>query len=334
MTALDQFDRLESLGQWRKGHDNDAREVVVKFGKSTLVIEAEPDVPLAHWSLAALQKVEETPDYVSFRVDRDSDEYLTIDDPIMREAIDIVMANHLATGTPVPRRRSFVWAGWTLLLLGGLTALVFFGLNQVVYTLISPEQADRIAVEMVPRIEERTGPACRNEPGQRALNVIAARLSVDRPVNIRVIDLGDRHVLDLPGGTVILNRATVEAARSEAELAGWAALGLSEPNPEIALQGLFDEGVSLDALTFLANGTVSGTAYERAVNRLLINGSSIGMPSPDRLSSLLEKAEIPASPLSAALRRENLVLQITGSQGPEKPVLTDDQWVALQQICD
>lgn len=334
MTALDQFDRLETLGLWHARAQDVAQEVIVKFGKSTLVIEARPDEPLAHWSLAALHRVSDTDQSVVFKVDRDADESLTIEDRTMRDAIDRVLASNQSAPPAPPKRRGFVWLFWCLVFVAVLLSALFFGLNRVIFTLISPEQANRIATEMVPRIEERTGPACNNEAGVRALAVIAARLSTDHPVTLRVIDLGERHVIGLPGHNAILNRATVENARSEAELAGWAALALSEPRPTTALTGLFDDGVSGDALQFLASGTVSDSAYERGVNRLLISQSTIGAPSASRLSEILVAADIPASPLSAALRRENLALQFTGSQNPEQPVLTDAQWVALQQICD
>ena len=38
MTAIKEFERLESLGLWRDLKDSQRREVVVSFGESTLVL--------------------------------------------------------------------------------------------------------------------------------------------------------------------------------------------------------------------------------------------------------------------------------------------------------
>jgi hypothetical protein len=41
MTAIKEFERLESLGLWRDLKDSQRREVVVSFGESTLVLTVQ-----------------------------------------------------------------------------------------------------------------------------------------------------------------------------------------------------------------------------------------------------------------------------------------------------
>ena len=54
MTAIKEFERLESLGLWRGLKDSQRREVVVSFGEATLVLSDINNRPITHWSLAAI----------------------------------------------------------------------------------------------------------------------------------------------------------------------------------------------------------------------------------------------------------------------------------------
>ena len=57
MTALKQYARLESIGVWRDGPEARRRDVFVSFGDSSLVISDKADMPITHWSLAAVRRV-------------------------------------------------------------------------------------------------------------------------------------------------------------------------------------------------------------------------------------------------------------------------------------
>ncbi|MGL4279888.1 MAG: hypothetical protein ACRCS0_05955, partial [Albidovulum sp.] len=58
MTALREYQRLESTGLWRDAPGAQKREVFVAFGDATLVIsEAKSHRPLTHWSLPAIQRL-------------------------------------------------------------------------------------------------------------------------------------------------------------------------------------------------------------------------------------------------------------------------------------
>ena len=49
MTAIKEFERLESLGLWRDSKDSQRREVIVSFGESTLVLSDINNRPITHW---------------------------------------------------------------------------------------------------------------------------------------------------------------------------------------------------------------------------------------------------------------------------------------------
>ena len=60
MTALEQFERLESIGLWKEAADDQRREVIVSFGDASLVLSNHNEVPLTHWSLAAVRRTKKS----------------------------------------------------------------------------------------------------------------------------------------------------------------------------------------------------------------------------------------------------------------------------------
>ncbi|MBU0861960.1 MAG: hypothetical protein KKI16_08290, partial [Alphaproteobacteria bacterium] len=90
MTALSQYDRLESLGLWRAARTDQRREVIVSFGNATLVVSDAAGRPLSHWSLPAIVQLNQGVVPAVFAPDADAAESLEIDDPIMIDAINTV----------------------------------------------------------------------------------------------------------------------------------------------------------------------------------------------------------------------------------------------------
>ena len=56
MTALNQYQRLESTGLWRNNTEEQRREVIAAIGDATLVISDMQDRPLTHWSIPAIKR--------------------------------------------------------------------------------------------------------------------------------------------------------------------------------------------------------------------------------------------------------------------------------------
>ena len=58
MTALAQYQRLESSGVWRPSPEDRVRDVVVAFGDATLILrDPRSEEPLSHWSLPAVTRL-------------------------------------------------------------------------------------------------------------------------------------------------------------------------------------------------------------------------------------------------------------------------------------
>ena len=99
MTALAEYDRLESSGLWRvspdaQNPDADAkrREVIVSFGNAIIVLSDQNDKPLAHWAMAAIQRQNTGKRPAIYSPDKEAVETLEIDDDAMIDAIEKIRA--------------------------------------------------------------------------------------------------------------------------------------------------------------------------------------------------------------------------------------------------
>lgn len=340
MTALVEYERLEAVGHWRSHDQDPGREVVVKFGKSTLVIEERANAPLVHWSLPALRVRTEAENGVTYAPDYESTESLTIEDPEMRAALARVVAALPYATAPPPSRLPALMAGGVglaILILGVLNLPGVLG--SVAPTLIPPERAQLLAEKMLVLLEERTGPACSSEDGDAALDRLARRLEPQTGARIGVSDLGDLPYLALPAGRVLVSRHIAEHASSPEELAGWAALAIADGDGNAALGHVFSASGLGDGVRFLANGEFSEHTLDGAVNSLLIS-SDVRRPLPvDKAALTLSDAGISSAPMIAGIKREAMAtgpLTIPLAEGSDggPPILADSDWMAVKSICE
>lgn len=336
MTALDKYQRLEATGLWRQSPDDPGREVIMQFGKATLVLNASDDSPLAHWSIPAIEIVADDGETTVYALDSDGYETLTTSDRDMRAALSAILAGKTAATDPGPTRGGRILKALTVLVaIAALITLIPTFLSSYSHRLIAPERAGLLSAEMMPMIEARTGPRCTFGPGIRALDSIVARLDPATAMRLDVLDLGDLNLISLPGNHVLLNRRIVETAQSADEIAGWAALGLAGSEKSPALRGLFDGGGVWDGMRFWATGHLADSAKTRAVNRVLIASGSGVAGLDEKAADILSAAELPVRPLAKSLFRNGITTTIGSSEADGRPMdLADGDWVALQEICN
>lgn len=340
MTALAQYERLEALGVWRAHDGAESREVVIKFGKSTLQLEATADEILAHWSLPALRLKSQDDNAATYAPDFESSESLTVEDAEMRAALGRVLAARLDAPRPPRSRLPMIAATAALFALVGIAVLNLPSvLSSFAPSLIAPERARVLAGQMLPLIEDRIGPACATRAGDAALDRLARRLMPRAPAQIRVADLGDLPYLALPGETVIISRHIAEQASNPEEFAGWTALAFADGASKTALGHVFLASGISDGLGFLANGSFSGRTLDAAVSRLMLSSDVRRPLELDGVTLHLADAGISVAPLVRGIRREAIVsgpLDVPVVEGGEGGplVLTDGEWVAIQGICE
>ena len=179
MTALKEYDRLESTGIWRESPDAQRRDVLISFGNAPLIIRDQTDTALAHWSLPAIERLNPGARPALFRPGSDAGEELEIDDDTLIDAIEKVRKTVARRRPHHGRLRLYIFAGIT----AGIAALAYFWLpNALVrHTVAVVPDSKRLAVgtSLLGHMTRLTGDTCRANLGAAALARLKARVLGD-----------------------------------------------------------------------------------------------------------------------------------------------------------
>lgn len=335
MTALKEFERLEAAGLWRAEPAAQRRDVIISLGDATLTIADMNDRPLAHWSLAAVERANPGVFPALFHPDGDPGETLEIagDETAMLEAIQRVQAAiGRARGRPGRLR--------AISLLGALAlvaALVFVWLPGAItrhaVSVVPDIKRKAIGQALLGRIERVSGPACATREAAPILTQLAQRTGVRQ---IAILRSGIPGSLYLPGGIVLLNRSFVEdfedpAVAAGAVLAERARAAANDPMAELLEAGGF--GATLKLLTTGDLDRATLDAYAE---------TTLGSPRPqlpdEAVLAEFSRAALPSSPYAYALDMTGETVLGLIEADPMagralEPVLNDRDWVQLQNIC-
>lgn len=335
MTALREYQRLECTGLWRDAPGAQKREIYVAFGDATLVIsEAKSHRPLTHWSLPAIRRLNPGLIPARYAPAPGGDEELEIDDETMIAAIDKVHVL-IAARRPHPGRLR------GLLLGAGLLAVLGVGAVWMPRALIdhtadalpfaTRQELGRAALADLIRL---TGAPCAAPEGTAALTRLRDRMTGTG---------GETYVLGpplkraemLPGQILVLPESVVEAQdRPEVAaatiLAAEVGSGLRPPLHDVLHYAGFRATISLlttgsqpaDALKGYGEALLAGEAPPPPAELLLTRFAEAGISSTPFAYALDPTGETTLALIEADPHREDA-----------KPVMTDTDWVALQNIC-
>ncbi len=372
MTALAQYQLLEAEGRYFDGQTAAPREVIVKFGDASLMILDMQDTPITHWPLATLRSLGATGPGLSLIPDYGGDERLMVQDTQMIDAIRAVCPK-LDKSEPVSGRRWSRIAGWTALAGASLYLIMFHlvpALSDQMAEMIPPDAEIAMGEKMteefaslLSRFEEQR--FCSTPEGDRALGRMVARLedSADLylPLNVRVLDHKMINAFALPGGQVVLFRGLIDAADTPEEVAGVLAheIGhVAHRDPtRLTLRSAGTAG-----LLGLMLGDFTGASVTVALSEALLQSGyrrEAEAAADDFANAALTNQGLPTKPFAGFFLKlsdkvgetpELLTHLAThpdlkgraakaeaadriGDQ-PFTPALNDQDWVALQSICD
>ncbi|MEX5730007.1 hypothetical protein Ga0609869_003360 [Rhodovulum iodosum] len=336
MTALTQYQRLESPGLWREAPEAQRRDVIVTFGDNSLVISDLRETALAHWSLAAVERLNPGTRPALYSPGEDAVETLEIDDETMIEAVEKVRAA-VARGRP---RRGRLRGLLLTASLAGVAALAAFWLpgalvRQTVSVVPAGVRAE-IGGEVLRRMGRVAGQPCATSRDSTALRRLAARLAPGGGLRLAVLPGGTARAVALPGGLIALNRALVEDYEDANVLAGFIVVAAARADQEDPLARLLREAGVMATLRLLTSGALPETTLADHAERLLTAPQA---PLPDaRLLAAFAAAELPSTPYAFArdVSGETVLGLIEadpmrGRTAP--PVLSDSDWVRLQGTC-
>ena len=231
-TASERYALLEAEGRWFDGRTARPREVIVKFGKSSLTLLGADDTPLAHWALASLREIDApgaAAGEMRLSPADDATERLALSDAEMIAAIRAACPDLRASSRPPGAlRRALAWMAGAAAALALIVLVLIPALAERLAPLIPDEQAGRLGDAVVAQIGRALGAggpeaACDDPAGARALDVLLARLGegpeAPPPVRVMVLDHPLENAFAVPGGRIVLFRGLLEAAESPEEVA-------------------------------------------------------------------------------------------------------------------
>ncbi|WP_299358527.1 hypothetical protein [uncultured Paracoccus sp.] len=340
MTALSAFQRLEASGVWREAPQEAVRDVIVSVGDATLILtDPKSDQPLSHWSLPAVTRLNpgQKPAIFAPGVPA-TDEILEIDDELMISAIEKV---HTAIQASRPRpgrlRGGLLVAAAAVLVLGGLAWLPGAAVRHAAL-IAPPAQREAVGRQVLTQLTETTGAPCSRAAGSAVLDRLARRVT---GADSRVVVLPStlRGARALPGKLIVLGDDLIIGQPAPHAALGHvvaAQLVAEEQDPMAAALTFAGFGAAVSLLT---TGLLPDDALDGYGEVLLASAP----PRPSDDDALLERLAsvgVPSSPYARSLDPSGeAVLTLIEADPfrmapPEKPVLTEGEWVQLQRICD
>lgn len=337
MTALKKYDRLETIGLWRPGAEDQRREVTIFFGDATLVIADGAGRPLTHWSLAAVERLNPGVRPALYSPDAEVSEELEIEDAIMIDAIEKVRKT-IKKARPKPGRlRNVTIAGALGLLLGVGIFWAPDALRRETIAVVPVSKRAEIGSALLAQIQRLTGTNCRSHMASEALVRFRQRvLGATSQTRIVVVPEGIRTVRALPGGIILVNRALVENHEDPAVLAGFVLAGVAQAQVADPLAALLDHVGLFATVTLLTSGDLPADVLHSYADWLV--SQPVPEPDTDSLIALFEAAAIATAPYAYAVDPTgettlDLIENSPSSANDAAPVLSDRDWVALQGIC-
>lgn len=336
MTALNNFDRLESLGVWRSAPDAQRRDVILSVGDATLTISDQNGAAIAHWSLPAVERVNPGKRPAVFRPGDDAAETLELTDDTLILAIAKVHTA-IERRRPHPGRLRHTAIGGIIALVA-LLALFWLPGAMINYTASVVPQSKRVAIgdTLLTNIRRVSGSPCDGSLGQQALASLRQRLLGDNGGRIVVLESGVKSAQHLPGRIILMNRSLVEDHEDPEVAAGFIlAEDLRAQSQDPLLQILKSVGF-VSSFRLLTTGNIPEPALERYAETLL--AAELTPIDDASLLARFADARVRSTPYAYALDISGettigLIEADPVTTDTAEPVLNDSDWVSLQGIC-
>ena len=340
MTALVQYQRLESTGLWRPEPDAQRREVVVSFGEASLVFrDARSDQALSHWSLAAVLRRNPGQMPAIFVPDStDDSETLELEDAVMIDAISKVQAS-IQARKPHPWRLRVAVVAVTTALIG---AAVWWGVPKALYSQTAQALPFASRLELgragLRAMAPYTGQPCAAPEGTAALRKLAQRLNAAGTMQLVVLRDGVHGVVRLPGRLLLLDRRLIERQDTPDVLAGHILHALlrdwpdpveellAKAGPIATLRTLTTGEIPVDALADYARDKLRAPVPDVPEDKLIGLFAVTGVASTPYALSI--------DPTGRAVRNLIDADPMAATDAVAPAVLTQVDWVQLQAICE
>ncbi len=337
MTALAEYQRLESTGLWRADPQAQRRNVIVSLGDATLTITDTHGKVLTHWSLAAVARANPGKRPAIFHPDGDSGETLELpeDEAEMVAAIER-LRSVIERRRPHPGRLRFLIIALiaALLVLGAVFWLPGALIAHTTRVVPLVKRAE-IGAALQTRITRVAGAPCQEPGALQALDHLSQRF-LGRSGGLVVLPGGTALSAHLPGQTILLNRILVEDWEDPEVTAGFILAEATRMAAKDPLRDLLDHVGLPGALRLLTTGNLSDASLNSYAESLM---TAAPAPIPDEtLLQAFATAGVHSTPYAFALditgETTLALIEADPFSGATLPsVIEDSDWVRLQGIC-
>lgn len=341
MTALKKYQRLECQGLWRETPEAQRRDVIVSFREASLIIsDGRSEAALSHWSLPAVGRLNPGMLPALYGPGADAGETLEIEDRDMIGALETVH-DAVEAQRPHPGRMRHWLLGGSLLAGLAITVLWLPGalISHTAQVVPWPKRQE-IGRTVLADLQRISGTPCAAVPARRPLARLTGRL-FPGPTPPVIVVLREMPVpmAHLPGGILLLNRHLIEDRDSPDVAAGYLlaeSVRAVSTDPLVPLLKWVGLRATFGLLTTgrLPPEAIAGygeallaTAEPAVPDGLLIRGfAAVGVPMTPYAQAVDPQGKTTKSLIAADSSLK--------PQAPApRPVLADDDWVALQGIC-
>ena len=373
VTALAQYARLEAPARYFDGVSAAPVPVVVSFGARSLVIMDHDGAARAHWPLARLRAVSARGDrQAQIAPEGESAERLALEDREMIAAVEAVCPRLYAREADRRGGgRAALWGVAALAAVVVMVVAILPALAGQLAALIPPERERQIGTAVVRQVRgllEATGSGapgfCSAPAGIAALEGMTLRLEetvvLPYPLAVSVIDHPMVNAFAAPGGRIVLFRGLIETAETPEEVAGVLAHEMGHVLARDPTVGVLRTAGTAGIFGLLV-GDVLGASVVVATSELMLNAHyqrEAEMRADRTALTILDRAGLPSDPLAGFFARmarehgdargvlryfashpalddraEAAAAADDGREAAFRPVLSDQDWVALGGIC-
>ena len=334
MTALKKYQRLECTGLWRSDLSAQRREVILSFGKATLVLTDSQNRVLSHWSLIAVEVQKGKMGEATLRPGAEAEETIEINDKLMLEALLKVKKEFNQTG-PHPGKLRLIIAILTLVAISSVT--IFLGPPAVISyasKVLPNTKKLQLGQELGQRIGQLAGPYCENPEGTVAAQKLVKRLNSKNLKQILVLPGYHNKAIIIPGGIAILSENMIKTASNPEVTAGYILSALADYENEEPIQLHLSKVGFPISLSLIMSNELSETQIDKlAKNALALS------PHPASNSTVLNSfrsALVSSAPFARISSDKNSDYLIKNDPYPENSpniILPDGAWLGFQSIC-
>lgn len=213
MTQEIEYTKFETCGFWRESVDTQELEVVVSFGKSSLLLKDFNEVVLAQWSFPTISKNESPNGEISFSPDEDGVEMLRIiDDEMVQKLQKVIQSKGISA-------RNYNNMFFLLFI---FSFAIFFIYNSKeifinIATSITPTEKTSIVFEKLFHSKKTNiGQICKNKKGQDLLKILVSNYKYLKSISIIKSELSEFYLL--PDGQVFISENLIVKTEDPLEI--------------------------------------------------------------------------------------------------------------------